>query len=108
MNNLIGWIMAGIAGMAFGVFFFGGLWWTVRSSMASPRPGPLVFASMLVRLGITLAGFYVVADKQWQPLVACLIGFVTARFLIVRFLVPWLEQHARPYRSTAPEITSAP
>jgi F1F0 ATPase subunit 2 len=103
MSDIIGWIAVGVAGMALGAFFFGGLWWTVKSSVSSPRPGLLVFASLLLRLGITLAGFYLVADDHWQPLVACLLGFVVARVVIVQFLAPWLEQ-----RVTVPEITHAP
>ncbi len=103
MNDIIGWIVAGVAGMALGVFFFGGLWWTVRSSLTSPRPGLLVLVSLLLRLGITLSGFYWVAGGNWQPLVACLLGFVMARAIVLRFLTPWLEHHA-----TAPEITHAP
>ena len=69
MNELAGWVEAvvsGVAGMALGAFFFGGLWWTVKASVDAARPGLLVFVSLLVRMGITLAGFYLVAGGDWQ------------------------------------------
>ena len=108
MNDIVGWIMAGVAGMALGAFFFGGLWWTVRSSFSSPRPGLLVFVSLLLRLGIALAGFFLVADGHWQPLIACLLGFIVARVIIVRLPAPRHERHPRRQHATEPEITHAP
>ena len=92
--------------MALGAFFFGGLWWTVRSSFSSPRPGLLVFVSLLLRLGIALAGFFLVADGHWQPLIACLLGFIVARVIIVR--PPRRERHPRRQLATEPETTHAP
>lgn len=115
MNDLSIWFvapMSGMAGMALGAFFFGGLWWTVKSSVSSPRPGLLVFVSLILRLGITLAGFYLVAGGHWQPLVACLVGFVAARVIVVRLLAPRFEQgrvHRHPTaHPAAPETTHAP
>lgn len=111
MNEFMGWIVAGIsgvAGMTLGAFFFGGLWWTVKASVSSTRPGLLVFASLLVRLGITLAGFYLVAGGDWQRLVACLLGFVLARLIITRFVSPRFARHDVRRRDASPEITHAP
>lgn len=108
MNDIMGWFVAGVAGMALGAFFYGGLWWTVRSSVSSTRPGRLVFVSLLLRLGVTLAGFYLVAGSHWQPLIACLLGFVIARVIIVRFLAPRLEHHTARHHTTVPEVTHAP
>jgi F1F0 ATPase subunit 2 len=108
MNDIIGGVAAGLAGMALGGFFFGGLWWTVRSSVSSPRPGLLIFVSLLLRLGMTLAGFYLVAGGHWQPLVACLLGFVVARVIIVRFITPRFEHHSARHHDMLLEITHEP
>ena len=62
--------------------FFVGLWWAVHKLVSSKRPALLVFASMLLRTGLTLAGFYFVARGHWERLVACLIGFVVARLIV--------------------------
>ena len=77
-------LMAGIAGLALGAFFFGGLWWTVLKSLSSRQPGLWQFTSLMVRMGLTLVGFYLVGGGQWQRLLACLLGFVVARLLVVR------------------------
>jgi len=48
------------AGLLLGAFFFGGLWWTVTNGVSSPRPALWFFTSMLLRMNVTLAGFYFV------------------------------------------------
>lgn len=108
MNDIVGWIVAGLAGMALGAFFFGGLWWTVRAGVSSSRPGLLVFVSLLLRLGITLAGFYRVAGERWQPLLACLLGFVAARVIVVRLLAHRFEHGTRRQPSATQGISHAP
>ena len=79
MNHLLPLLWAGIAGIVLGTMFYGGLWWTIRQSMASAHPAPWVFVSILVRMGIALAGFYYAAGSDWKRLVACLLGFLAAR-----------------------------
>ena len=111
MNELAGWVEAvvsGVAGMALGAFFFGGLWWTVKASVDAARPGLLVFVSLLVRMGITLAGFYLVAGGDWQRLLACLLGVVLARLIITRFVSPRFADLGTRHRAPSPEITHAP
>ena len=49
---------AGAVGLVLGAVFFGGLWWTVRKGVASPRPALWFVGSMLLRTGVVLAGFY--------------------------------------------------
>ncbi|WP_202884371.1 ATP synthase subunit I [Halomonas sp. YLGW01] len=82
---------AGLAGLALGAFFFGGLYWTVRRGLVSTRPAQWFLASLAVRLGVTLAGFYLVAGDQWPRLLACLVGF-----LIARGAITWLTRGTRP------------
>lgn len=79
MNDMLPLLWAGMAGITLGTIFYGGLWWTVRQSMASPRPTLWVFASLSVRMGIALAGFYFVAGTHWERLLVCLLGFIVAR-----------------------------
>lgn len=72
------------AGVLLGTLFFGGLWWTVRKGITCKRPARLFFGSLLLRTGLSLAGFYFVADGQWQRLLLCLLGFVVARHVVTR------------------------
>jgi len=83
MNETLTLILAGVGGAALGAIFFGGLWWTVREGVSSSRPALWFFGSMVLRMGIILVGFYFVGGGQWQRLVACLLGFVVARFSVM-------------------------
>ncbi len=76
--------MAGVAGMLLGVFFFGGLWWTVRKCLSTTHPGMWLLGSAMIRMGVTLGGFYLVGAGHWQRLLACLIGFIVARLIVTR------------------------
>lgn len=84
MNDLLSLVVAGAAGLALGAVFFGGLWWTVRRGVASPRPVLWFVGSLLARMGVVVAGFHLVGGAQWQRLLGCLLGFVLARFLVTR------------------------
>ena len=84
------------AGGLLGFFFFGGLWWTTRRATVCARPGLTVLASLLLRMGLTLAGFYLVADGRWERLLACLVGFTLARMATLRLLRPATEPRHAP------------
>jgi F1F0 ATPase subunit 2 len=77
-------MLAAIAGGALGAIFFGGLWWTVRRGIRSRRPALWFLGSLLLRTGIVLAGFYFAADRQWERVLVCLLGFVMARLAVTR------------------------
>lgn len=87
MSDVLNLMLAGMAGVALGVIFFGGLWWTIRKGVSSRRPALWFLGSLLVRMGIALTGFYFVSLGNWQRLVACLIGFVVARLAVT-----WLSR----------------
>jgi len=78
------WILAPAlgAGCLLGAIFYGGLWWTVQKGISSAHPALWFFASFWLRLGIALAGFYVVANGDWKRMLACLAGFIIARFAV--------------------------
>ncbi|MEI6413927.1 MAG: ATP synthase subunit I [Pseudomonadota bacterium] len=88
MPDALSWTLAALAGLLLGAIFFGGLWWTVQRGLTSPRPALWFFASLLLRMGIAMAGFYwvvhTIGASTWQPLLLCLLGFVLARPLVLR------------------------
>jgi len=102
MNETLRLALAWVAGAALGAIFFGGLWWTVSKLASSPRPALWVFGSALARMSIALAGFYLVAGGQWERLIACLLGFVTARLAVT-----WLTR-VPAQRHQAAEASHAP
>ncbi|PIR19595.1 MAG: ATP synthase subunit I [Elusimicrobia bacterium CG11_big_fil_rev_8_21_14_0_20_64_6] len=88
MNETLMILFAWAAGGGLGAMFFGGLWWTVRKGMASEQPALLFFCSLAVRMSLALAGFYFVSEDHWQRLLACLLGFIMARALMIRLTRP--------------------
>ncbi len=104
MSEFLTWLPALAAGLVLGVFFFGGLWWTVIRGVSSAQPAPWFLGSMLVRMSITLAGFYFVGGEDWRRWLLCLLGFVLARLV-----VKWLTRPpAQRQNSGAPEASYAP
>jgi F1F0 ATPase subunit 2 len=83
MSELLKMILAGLAGVMLGVIFFGGLWWTVRKGVASPRPALWFFGSLLVRMSMVMIGFYFAGRGHWRRLLACLFGFIVARLVVM-------------------------
>jgi F1F0 ATPase subunit 2 len=96
MNDVATPILSVLAGVFLSVFFFGGLWWTVRRALSMRQPALLVMASMLGRSGLVLLGFYVVADGRWQNLLYCLAGFIAARLIVTRLLPADIAVDANP------------
>ena len=101
MNEGLTLALALVAGLLLGAVFFGGLWWTVRKGVSSKRPALLFLGSMLSRTGVVVAGFYVVSDAHWQRLLVCLLGFVIARFIVMRLADPPLQHYGAPAKETS-------
>jgi F1F0 ATPase subunit 2 len=104
MNETLTLVLAWGAGLLLGAIFFGGLWWTVRKGVSSPRPALWFFGSLVLRMSIALAGFYFVGRGHWERLVVCLLGFVMARLIVTWLTRPSGESQTRP----AQEVSHAP
>ena len=89
-------VLALLAGGALGAMFFGGLWWTVLRGASSGKPARWFFASLLLRMGLSLVGFYGVAGGQADRLVLCLLGFVIACMVVTRLTQPRAERPTGP------------
>lgn len=83
MNEAVMPLLAFGGGVLLGVSFFGGLWWTVRRSLVSPRTADSALGSFVLRMSISVVGFYLIANGHWERLLACLLGFILARFHVV-------------------------
>lgn len=104
MSELVIGIVAWACGGALGVIFFVGLWWTVRKGTSSPW-APLWFSgSLLLRMSLTLAGFYFVSAGHWERLILSLLGFIMARLAVTRLTRPTQINPTRP----AEEANHAP
>jgi len=83
-------------GVVLGVFFFGGLWWTVRKGAVCRRPALLFLSSFVLRMSIALAGLYFVAGGHWERLLASLLGFVIARLIVTKLTGPPVVPRTSP------------
>ena len=84
MNESLGLVVALIAGLLLGAMFFGGLWWTVQEGLSSKRVALWFLGSLLLRMSVTLVGFYLVSGHHWERFLLCLIGFTIARMIVRR------------------------
>jgi len=82
-----------LGGIAVGVFFYGGLWFTIRLLPVSRFRALLMLASFGIRTLVVLSAFLLLIEKRWEYALFCLIGFSMARLTVVRFLA---NQHTRP------------
>ena len=82
MNDALGWALALISGILLGAFFFGGLWWTTGKARSVRRPALWFLGSFFLRTVVVMAGFWLMGAGQYQRLLLCLVGFITARFFI--------------------------
>lgn len=96
MNETLIWVGAWVAGGALGAMFYGGLWWTVRKGVSSPRPALWFLGSFVLRTGLALGGFYLLAGGHWERMLLGLLGFVMARPLVNRLTRAAEQNPARP------------
>lgn len=84
MTETLRLLLAFPGGLLLGMFFYGGLWLTVRGGLASPRPGLWFMASFLLRTAIAVAGLLVLSGGRWPRLLIALLGLLAARLVVMR------------------------
>lgn len=72
-------LIAFVAGLLLGFFYFGSLWLTVQSLVKAKKPALLSVSSFFVRTGATLGGFFIVMSGHWERALACMLGFLVMR-----------------------------
>jgi F1F0 ATPase subunit 2 len=76
------------AGLLLGVFFFGGLWWTVTKLSTIRRPAILFIGSFLLRTAVVMAGFFILLMQGLPNLLAALGGYLVARMWCIHTFKP--------------------
>ena len=77
-------LVAGGVGVAAGLLYFEGLWWTVSRLAHARRPSVLLGASFLTRTSVLLATLLAVATHHGAGVVAAVAGVLAARSVAVR------------------------
>jgi F1F0 ATPase subunit 2 len=81
-------ILAFMVGIGTGIFYFGGLFWTVRRIPRSKNPTVLMTASFVFRTAVAVACLFLIMGSTWQPIAVSLLGFIAIRMVIVERLKP--------------------
>lgn len=87
-ENLWPLVLVFTAGSLLGIFFFGGLQWTLKKYLTSAHGWFFITASMIVRLVVTVIGFYYLGQGQWQRILICLSGFLVTRSVFIHWTRP--------------------
>ncbi len=72
-----------IFGVGLGIFYFGGLWLTLKHLPGSRQPALLTFGSFLGRSLVCLLGFYLVSISGLEVLIFGVVGFILAKVLLI-------------------------
>lgn len=77
--------LAILGGFALGLFYFGGLWLTVRKGLFSPHPALLFMTSTLLRTAGVIGGFLLISSGNPVRLLFAVGGFVAAKVTSIVF-----------------------
>jgi len=95
-TDLTGLGMALVAGAALGAGYFAGLWLTVCRLSNTRSPYRFYSVSLLLRLTLVLAGFYLLASGGCGDLLAAGVGFMVSRQL---WLIAMRSRTGQPVRN---------
>ena len=88
MNEGFAHAISLVAGIVMGIYYFGGLWFTVRSLPGAEQPLKLLFWSFLARSLPIFAVIWFAAKMHVTFLFFILAGFFLVRFCITRKIRP--------------------
>ena len=74
------------AGVLLAIFFYSGLWYTVRRLASTGHPILLTIGSFWIRMAIALTGFVILARRGLVDVTLAMAGFVAGRFVVSQFL----------------------
>ena len=84
--NPILWILSGIWGVILGLFYFGGLWLTLKHMIRFKRPKSFLFLSFVFRIFIILVGFWVILRLNPMTFILTFPAFLITRVILTRCL----------------------
>lgn len=86
--DLLSWGLASLWGIGLGIFYFGGLWWTLRILPGKSNARLLLGLSFVLRALIALLGFYIIIQRGVYGFFFTIGGFFLIRFIMTRMLGP--------------------
>ena len=80
------WGLAFLWGAVLGLFYFGGLWMTLRLLPRAGKPRVWLAFSYILRVAGALAGFWVVVQKDPGAFLFTFLAFFAVRIILTRVL----------------------
>jgi len=80
------WGLAFLWGAVLGLFYFGGLWLTLKIMQRKERPKRWLAFSYILRVAGALAGFWVVVQKDPGAFLFTFLAFFAVRIILTRVL----------------------
>ena len=84
--NAIAATLSALVGIALGLFFYGGLWFTVRRLMTTEHPVLLALGSFWIRVLAVLAAFVLLTRTGFECVAIAMAGFIFGRLAVSRFV----------------------
>ncbi|MBN1235089.1 MAG: ATP synthase subunit I [Methanotrichaceae archaeon] len=86
MNSAFMLALSFFMGALLGVFYFGGLWLTIKRLPHSSQPTLLSLASFSARSLVCILGFYLIIGSGIEALLLSLAGFVLTKMALIHKL----------------------
>ncbi|MBA7635563.1 hypothetical protein ES703_43167 [subsurface metagenome] len=76
-----------LVGLGLGLFYFGGLWLTIKNMNQARSPIVLTLGSFILRTGaVFLVLIYVARQGDWENILILLAGFIVSRIFLSRMI----------------------
>ncbi|HRX69576.1 MAG: ATP synthase subunit I [Gammaproteobacteria bacterium] len=88
MTEFLSGLLAALGGTVLGLFYFAGLWFTLRRLPGHPHPALWIAGSFILRLTVSLSGLYVIlgSDRSLTRLGIALLAFLAVRVVLTQRL----------------------
>jgi F1F0 ATPase subunit 2 len=85
-TNPMLWAFSFIWGVLLGLFYFGGLWMTLKVMTRSNKPKSWLGISFIIRISFIMAGFWVIMKADAVSFILTLSAFLITRIILTRTL----------------------
>ncbi|MDO9084849.1 MAG: ATP synthase subunit I [Anaerolineaceae bacterium] len=83
-GNIISILTAFAGGLVVGLIYFWSLKYVVSHMLTSKHPALVMIGSYFLRTVFMLLAFYLIMDGELIRLLACFVGFILVRIIIIR------------------------